>query len=210
MSSRTPRLLAVSVVLAMSTGFAGCSSDDRESAPPPAVHTADNGDVFNDADVAFATDLVQHHALALVLVDLTRTSDVSPDLGAIAAEILDADSVEIQTATAWLADWDQPAPETIRDHANAHAAERGEEVEIPGGDLPGMPDASELEELEGLSGAEFEERWLELMIAHHEGALEIAEQAEEYGEFAPAVKLARTVAATQQDQVEQMEALLGG
>jgi uncharacterized protein (DUF305 family) len=210
MSPPTPRLLAASVVLAMSTGFAGCASDDSESAPPPAVHTADNGDVFNDADVAFATDLMQHHAFALVLVDLTRTTDVSPDLGAIAAEILDADSVEIQTATAWLAAWDQPAPETIRDHANAHAAERGEEIEIPGGDLPGMPAASELEELEGLTGAEFEERWLELMIAHHEGAIEIAEQAEEEGEFAPAVKLARTVAATQQDQVEQMEALLGG
>ncbi len=187
-------------------GTAGCS-DEGDTAPAPAVHTAANGDVFNDADSDFATALVQHHALALLLVDMSRS--ISRDVTAIAAEILEVESTEIQTATAWLSGWDVPVPETIRDHANAHAAERGEDVGIPGGDLPGMPDHDDLAELERLPAAEAEQRWLELMIAHHEGMVEIAEEEVDAGRFSPAVELAEAVAATQQDQIEQMRALLG-
>lgn len=207
MSSPARFLARAAAVLVLSTAAGGCSAAD-DATPAPAVHTAANGDVFNDADADFATDLVQHHALALVLVDMSRAADVSADLTAIAVEILDARSVEIQTATGWLAAWDQPVPETIRDHANAHAAERGEELEIPGSELPGMPDHDELEALEGLTGPEFEQRWLELMVAHHEGAIEIATAAADAGTFSPAVELAEALVASLQDQIEQMNALL--
>jgi uncharacterized protein (DUF305 family) len=207
MSSRTRLLPAAAVVLLLLT--AGCSDDGGE-APSAAVSTAANGDVFNAADADFASELVQHHALALVLVDMSRTAEVSPGLTATAAGILDAQSVEIQTATAWLSAWDLPVPETLRDHANAHAAERGEEVEIPGADLPGMPGHDDLAELEQLEGHAFERRWLELMIAHHEGAIEMAEEEVDDGEFPAAVELAESVAAAQRGQVEQMRSLLGG
>lgn len=205
MCLRVPWLPAASAVLVLLTGTVGCS-DESDTTAAPAVHTAANGDVFNDADSDFATAVVQHHALALLLVDMSRS--ISPDVTAIAAEILEVESIEIQTATGWLADWDVPVPETVRDHANAHAAERGEDVGIPGGDLPGMPDHDDLAELERLPAAEVEQRWLELMIAHHEGAIEIAEDEVDAGRFSPAVELAETVAATQRDQIEQMRALL--
>jgi uncharacterized protein (DUF305 family) len=208
MCSRIRLLPAAAVVLLLLT--AGCSDDAGEAPSPAAVSTAANGDVFNAADGDFASDLVQHHALALVLVDMSRTAEVSPELTATAAGILDAQSVEIQTATAWLSAWDLPVPETLRDHANAHAAERGEEVEIPGADLPGMPGHDDLAELEQLEGRAFERRWLQLMIAHHEGAIEMAEEEVDDGEFPAAVELAESVAAAQRDQVEQMRSLLGG
>ncbi len=120
--------------------------DVSEPDPKQAVHTAANGDVFNDADAAFASDLVQHHALSLTLVDLTRGRSVSP----------------------------------------------------------------ELEALEELDGPEFERRWLELMVAHHEGAIEIAEEETDAGRFSPALDLAAAVVTTQQNQVERMKSLLGG
>ena len=205
MCLRVPWIPAASAVLVLLAGATGCS-DDGDASPAPAVQTAANGDVFNDADADFATAVVQHHALALLLVDMSRS--ISPDVTAIAAEILEVESIEIQTATAWLADWDVPVPETIRDHANAHAAERGEDVGIPGGDLPGMPDHDDLAELERLPAAEAEQGWLELMIAHHEGMVEIAEEEVDAGRFSPAVELAEVVASTQRDQIEQMRALL--
>ncbi|WP_182481573.1 DUF305 domain-containing protein [Nocardioides immobilis] len=207
MSARTT-LAPVATAVLLLVALTGCS-DDSEPDPKPAVHTAANGDVYNDADASFASDLVQHHALSLTLVDLTRGRNVSPGLTAIADEILAAQGPEIQSLTTWLTDWDQPAPETIRDHANAHADERGEVVEVPGDDLPGMPDHAELEALEELDGPEFEQRWLELMVAHHEGAIEIAEEESDAGRFSPALDLARAVVTTQQDQVEQMKSLLG-
>jgi uncharacterized protein (DUF305 family) len=208
MCSRTSLLPAAAVVLLLLT--AGCADDGGDAPSPAAVSTAPNGDVFNAADGHFASDLVQHHSLALVLVDMSRTAEVSPELTATAADILDAQSVEIQAATAWLSAWDLPVPETLRDHANAHAAERGEEVDIPGADLPGMPGHDDLAELEQLEGRAFERRWLKLMIAHHEGAIEMAQEEVDDGEFPAAVELAESVAAAQRDQVEQMRSLLGG
>lgn len=206
--SKHTALIPVATLVLLLGALAGCGGDDDEPTPAPAVHTAANGDVFNDADAAFASDLLQHHALALVLVDLTREADVSPELQVVADEILAVHGPEIQTLTGWLGDWDLPVPETIRDHANAHAEERGEILEIPGGDLPGMPDHADVEELEDLDGPAFEQRWLELMITHHEGAITLAEEQVEAGRFAAAVDLADAVADTQQAQVEQMQALL--
>lgn len=206
--SRHTRLIPAATLAFLLGALAGCGGDDDEPAPAPAVHTAANGDVFNDADAEFAADLLQHHALALVLVDLTREADVSPDLQAVADEVLAVHGPEIETLTGWLGDWDLPVPETIRDHANAHAEERGEIVEIPGGDLPGMPDHADVEALEGLEGQAFEQQWLELMIAHHEGAIVLAEEQVESGRFAAAVDLATAVVDTQQAQVERMRALL--
>ncbi|WP_188111234.1 DUF305 domain-containing protein [Nocardioides antri] len=219
MSTLLTRLPIAALVLALVPALAACSDDD-DAAPEPAVHTADNGDVFNDVDADFATGLVQHHALALVLVDLTRGADVSPEVTALAEDILATESLEIETLTDWLAVWDVPAPETIRDHANAGHGDHGDhgdqgntlslDGEIPGGDLPGMPSTDELTELLSLRGDEFEQRWLELMITHHEGAIEIADQEIEDGTYSPAVDLAEAVREAQLAQVEQMKSLLEG
>lgn len=199
------RAAAVSLLL---PAVAGCGGED-DPAPEAAVHTAAGGEVFNDADAAFASDLVQHDALALVLVDLTRGTEVSPDLAAVAEDILTTEALEIETLVGWLDAWDLPEPATIRDHVNAHATERGEDPgEVPGGDLPGMPDHADLAELEALDGEAFERRWLELMIAHHEGAIRIAEAEAEDGLFDRAVDLAEQTAATNRSQLERMQTLL--
>lgn len=207
MVSRSSLALPVALLATLAPTLAACS-DEADPDPAPAVHTAADGAVFNDADAEFAAALVQHHALALTLVDLARTRAVSPEVAAIADAILAAEAPQIETLTDWLGAWDLPVPETIRDHANAHAEERGEVVEVPGGELPGMPDHEDLETLEALDGPEFEQRWLELMVAHHEGAIEIAEEEAGAGTFSPALELAESVAATQRDQLEQLTALL--
>lgn len=205
------RLPIAAALLACCTVLTGCS-DDAETAPSPAVHTADNGDVFNDADAEFAADLVQHHAMALTLVDLTRAASVSADVAALADEILSTESLEIETLTDWLAAWDVPAPETVRDHANAGHGDHHEQTydDVPGADLPGMPSGADLTELAALRGPEFEQRWVDLMIAHHEGAIEIARRQLDDGTYAPALDLARSVEETQQAQVERMKALQAG
>jgi len=51
--------------------------------------------------------------------------------------------------------------------------------------------------------------WLELMIAHHEGAVAMAEEQAAEGTFRPAVELAEDVVAGQTAEIEQMRALLG-
>lgn len=193
------RLIAL-VLLVLVPLLAGCSGSEPDSEPEAARHTAPDGSVYNDADVAFATEMVQHHAEGLAMVDLTRGRELSPETSALAEQILASQAPEIEQMTRWLTEWGEEVPETIRDHANAGHGEHG------GGEsghaMPGM------EELEAAQGEEFERLWLESMIEHHEGAVEMAVEEQEDGVFGPAVELAESIETTQQAEIEEMEGLL--
>ena len=73
--------------------------------------------------------------------------------------------------------------------------------------MPGMMSAEDLDELEALSGTEFQVEWVESMIEHHEGAIEMAEDQLENGEFPAALDLAEHIADAQSDEIETLERL---
>ena len=98
--------------------LAGCG-DDGETEAAQAEQTASNGEVFNDADVDFATAMIPHHAQALVMVDLTLGRELSPEVQQLTEDIQAAQGPEIELMVDWLTQWDQPVPETMRDHTNA-------------------------------------------------------------------------------------------
>lgn len=197
----TKKLIALVTLLATLLALGACGGNDDE--PAHESHTAANGDEFNDADVDFATDMIQHHAQALQMVDLTLGRKLDPAVQALAEDIRMAQSPEIEQMTTWLTDWDQPIPETVRDHANAH----GDGMEMDS-DMPGMMSAEEMSELEAAEGAGFQEMWLEMMIEHHEGAVEMARTEQSDGTFEPAVELAESIETSQEDEISTMEKLL--
>lgn len=168
----------------------------------------------NGQDVAFATDMIQHHAQALSMVDLTLERPLDPEVAALAEQVRDAQAPEIELMSDWLVSWDEDVPATMRDHSIAghddrSAADAMEEMEGMGSDMPGMLSAEELASLEEAPDEEFADLWLELMIAHHEGAVEMAEQQATAGMYAPTVELAEDVVETQTAEIEQMRDLLG-
>src|SRR5829696_3177508 len=86
-----------------------CGDDSDSDAQ--AEQTASNGDVFNDADVEFATAMIPHHAQALAMVDLTRGRELSPELQKLTEDIQAAQGPEIEEMADWLTEWDKPIPE---------------------------------------------------------------------------------------------------
>jgi uncharacterized protein (DUF305 family) len=215
MSHRTARRLATALLgAAVTLGAAGCAQDEGEHAG----HGA-RGEVsateHNDADVAFASDMLQHHAQALSMVDLTRDRPLRPEVGQLAEQVREAQAPEIQTFTEWLTDWDEEVPETMRDHANAgHGDDHGggdiaESMEGMDTDMPGMMSAEDMTALESAPDEEFEALWLEMMIEHHEGAIEMAEEQQESGRYEAAIELAEDIAESQAAQVDTMQELLG-
>ncbi|NHA01293.1 DUF305 domain-containing protein [Nocardioides sp. W3-2-3] len=75
----------------------------------------------------------------------------------------------------WLTDWDQPIPDTMRDHVNAGHGDSHGPIEFSGdvgSDLPGMPSVGEVNALARARDPAFETQWLELLAAHHRGAVE--------------------------------------
>lgn len=194
---------AVAAALAAVLLVAGCGGED--DAPTHATHTASNGDEYNDADVRFATDMIQHHAQALAMVDLTLGRQLDPEVQQLAEDIRSAQAPEIEQMVDWLTAWDEPIPETMRDHANAHG-EGGMDMD---GDVPGMMSEEEMSELENAGDTLFQEMFLEMMIEHHQGAVEMARTEQDEGLFQPALELAASIESSQDDEINKMEELLG-
>ncbi len=76
---RRPTLLLGSLTLGLALTLTACGNDEAPGNTSAQVSETDH----NDADVAFATDMIQHHAQALSMVDLT----VDPD-GPLATPIV--------------------------------------------------------------------------------------------------------------------------
>ena len=64
--------------------------------------------------------------------------------------------------------------------------------------MPGMMTAEEMSKLNGTTGTEFDRAWLDMMIRHHQGAVEMAKTQQEKGSSADAKKLAQDIITAQQ------------
>ena len=177
-------------------GLAGCASADQPTAnnassPAAAPSAAD----VNDADVAFAQQMIPHHEQAVELSDLLLAKDdVDPDLVSVAEAIKAAQQPEIATMRTWLTDWGRPA--TPSGH------------EGHGGSAGGMATEADLQRLRDGDTAEAERLFLELMITHHQGAITMAKAELEQGRHPAALALAQAVIDTQQAEITTMNTLL--
>ena len=189
---RLAALLTVTVL-----ALASCGSGDN----------AASGNGHNAADVAFAGDMIQHHAGALQMVDMTMGRDLDPEVAKLADDIRAAQTPEIEQMTEWLERWDEEVPATVRDHANAHGG-MGNGMDM-GSNMPGMATPAELEALEKADGDRFQDTWLQMMIAHHEGALQMAGTELANGEYQPALEMATRIKRSQQAEIDQMKQMLG-
>jgi len=113
---------------------------------------------FTDADAAFVTGMIGHHAQAIVMADLVPSRSGSPAIRTLAARIINAQRDEIGWMERWLRDRGQPIPAVTADaHVHAH--------------MPGMVTPEQLAELERADGAAFDRLFLTRMIQHHRGAV---------------------------------------
>lgn len=199
--------------LAVLLTLSACGGSSEEAEAPQKLSETEH----NKADVAFATDMIQHHAQAMSMVDLTMDRPLEPEVQELADAIRAAQGPEIETMSGWLQEWGEEVPSTMRDHVNGgHEGHGGEDessmsdsMEGMDHDMPGMMSAEDMEALEKASDAEFQDMWLEMMIEHHEGAIEMSETEQDEGRFKPAVDLAGTIIESQSAEIDTMEKILG-
>ncbi|WP_440088357.1 DUF305 domain-containing protein [Streptosporangium sp. LJ11] len=196
-----PRRLAPAVtvtagVLALLTACA--SGDVTAGLPgvagvPAASPTQGPGASFNAADVTFAQMMTEHHRQAVKMAELARTRTRDPEIRNLAATIDKAQRLEITTMTGWLARWGEPATPSggMRGHR-----------------MPGMMTGEDMKRLGAARGREFDRMFLQMMIAHHQGAIEMAGIERTQGSDPEAGKLATTIEATQRTEIGRMRKLL--
>lgn len=152
---------------------------------------------FNDADVMFARMMYPHHAQAVQMAEMVQGRTDNTDVQALASAIAAAQQPEMDQLTSWLAEWGQPAPS--EDMGTMGGMDHG----------MGMMTQQDMDTLAGLTGPEFDWQWSTMMIAHHTGAIEMAQAEIANGSNQDAQQMARTIVETQQQEIDTMQQLLG-
>lgn len=114
----------------------------------------------------------------------------------LAAQTRDAQDPEIETMSAWLTAWGRPVPADMS----------GMDMS---GSMPGMMSTDDMASLSKASGADFDTRFLTMMVAHHEGAIQMARTEISDGADGDAVGLARQIEKAQTAEIATMKKLLG-
>ncbi|MGA5187535.1 DUF305 domain-containing protein [Streptomyces griseoincarnatus] len=183
-----------------SAGHGGHQATDSASAAPSAPATQGQ---HNAADVAFAKGMIPHHRQAVEMADLAPDRARSAEVKKLAAEIKKAQAPEIEKLSGWLTSWGETVPaEGAMDHS-MHGGVDGT------GSMDGMMSAEEMTALEDASGRAFDTAFMEMMIKHHEGAVEMAKTEQSDGAHTPGRKMAADIIASQSAEIEQMRKLLG-
>ena len=142
---------------ATDTSTAPISTDTASPDPAAVPGTPD--------DIAYAQLMIVHHREAIQVAALAATRAASPDLVSLAAVIAVEQTQEIATLTKWLSWWG--APTQLPGTSTSGAASVGGEADGRLVDIDVAP-------LAELKGADFDQLWLPMMIAHHERAVELA------------------------------------
>lgn len=194
-------LITITLAVVVALGLAACADSDTMSTPASNDTVAGDDTMnvspeeaqFNDADVEFAQAMIPHHEQAVEMADLALDPivEAGPDVLDLATRIQQAQGPEIELMTGWLTAWGKP-------------------VETGMASMEGMMGADEMSALGEARGADFDRMWLEMMIRHHEGAVVAAEQVKTTGTNPEVMTLADQIITSQQAEIDEMRALLGG
>ena len=199
MKLRTTALPAVGLLsVLLLAGCAGTGSpgdmSGMEHGSSSAPADSDTAADFNDADIPFAMGMIVHHQQAIEMSDVLLEKDgVDPDVAELAQTIKDAQQPEIDTMTGWLDEWGQPVDSSG----------------MGGLDHRGMMMSEEdMAALESATGEEASTLFIEQMIVHHEGAIDMAETQLADGQNPDAIALAEKIIDDQTAEIQRMRDLL--
>jgi uncharacterized protein (DUF305 family) len=191
------RTAAVAGLLAGVLVLAACGDGDDPTVGGSATDTsttAESAD-FNDQDKQWAADMAVHHSGAIEMSDLILAKDPPEPVRALAERIKAAQDPEIEQLHEMLEAF---GVEVSGDGHGGHEAS---------GEMAGMTE-DDMAQLEAASGPDAVRLYLEGMIAHHRGAIEMSETQIAEGRYAPAIELARKIRDDQTAEIAEIEQLL--
>lgn len=207
-------------VLALALGLGACSSDEPStptatSPDAPVLQPGTPGEPntslsgtsavatpstsHNDADVTFLQDMIVHHSQAVVMGDLVKGRLTDRKVRGIASRIRDEQKPEMKGMATTLKSWGEKVP------VEATNPTLGSRTGHAHHSMPGMATTEQLDELAAAKGADVDRLYLDLMIAHHEGALKMCKTLGEKGSDERTGELGDDIHVTQTKQISQMK-----
>lgn len=198
------RALALAGLLAGTLVLTACGDSDD-----PTVTGQDAGggssaaatDV-SDADVTFVSGMVPHHEQAVEMSQVILDKDPSPPVRALAERVQAAQTPEIDQLNGML--------EAFGEHGgdDPHGGSGGAHGGADGAGHAGMMTEEQMQQLRGATGVDAERLWLQMMLEHHRGAVEMSEVQIADGTYEPAIELATKIRDDQRAEIAEMEQLL--
>lgn len=146
---------------------------------------------FSNRDLMFAEMMIPHHQQAVDMSALAEGRTTNPEILALSKQIADAQAPEIVQMQSWL------------DESGETSGMGSHEGHMMGG----MLTEEQMDALRDASGVEFDRLYLEGMIEHHEGALQMVNMIEDSSN-SEVRSLAEAITSSQTAEVEQMRELL--
>ena len=188
-SNRVAATIAITLTAVLA--LAGCAATTGGGAhdmPGMGSASSELPDDVNNADIMFTTMMIPHHEQAIEMADVVLDEDgIDPGVVALAETIKAAQGPEIELMESWLDEWGTRAM----------------------GDMGGMGDGmmsdTDMQALEDATGDEASRLFLEQMIEHHEGAIDMAQTEVDNGENPDVISLAESIIQSQTAEIATMQ-----
>ena len=157
------------------------------------------------ADAGFARDMQTHHHQAVEMAFLVRDRSEDPEVRTLAFDIITSQQQQAGQMYGWLVQWDLPQTGPRQPMAWVGGDHGGHGADGP---MPGMATDEQLDELRSAQGVEAERIFLQLMIDHHRGGVEMARAALADARTDEVLTLAGAIERAQATEIELMESML--
>ena len=182
--------LLISITFIASSGMRDSGSDNDDMGMMGG-HGHNSNSKMVGSDAMFLQMMIPHHEQAIVMSDLALSTSKDAEVLKLAKQIKDAQAPEIIKMQGWLAD-----SELSEDPGHSM-----------GNGMGGMLSDSELSALKASTGKAFDKLFLEGMIAHHEGAIDMVMMIEN-SQDSDVNRLGQDIVKSQTAEIELMKELL--
>jgi uncharacterized protein (DUF305 family) len=162
---------------------------------------------YSDADIEFMSGMIPHHAQAVIMAGWAPTHGARKDVAILCERIVVGQRDEIATMQQWLRDRGQAVPDATS--TKHKMTMHGMEHEML---MPGMMTDEQMAALDKARGPEFDRLFLEGMIRHHQGAIDMVDalfKAHGAAQDETIYRFASDVYADQSTEIARMQKMLG-
>lgn len=146
----------------------------------------------NNSDIVFAQNMSEHHDQAIEMSFVVIANSENSDLKGLAYDIINTQATQRGMMMGWLQDWNESLNSDV-DHAQMEAM--------------GMASETDMEKLYELEGDELDVLFMELMIKHHLGGIDMAESYVAEGKYSLLIDLAETMITGQRGEIDYLNSL---
>lgn len=218
------KVLVAGAAVALVTAIASCGNSGNDEAPSPSsepvqTSSAAPAAAHNQTDIMFARQMIPHHQQAIEMSDMIAAKEgVDPRVIDMARQIKAEQGPEIEQMQGWLDQWGMPVPSGMPGPGGDMGPQHGGTSSSPM--MPGTPAMSGLPGMDGMmspadmdalrnaQGLDASRLFLTQMIRHHEGAITMAQNEIDNGQFADTIALAKSIVTDQQKEIDTMKQIL--